>query len=89
SLEQNFPNPFNSSTRLQFSIPSATHVKLSIHNVMGQKVKSLIDQQLAAGTHSVIWDATDDYGSPIANAVYLYTIQSEWGVRTKKMIVLK
>ncbi|MBN1480797.1 CotH kinase family protein [candidate division KSB1 bacterium] len=89
SLAQNFPNPFNSSTRLQFSIPSGTHVKLFIHNIMGQKVKSLIDQQLEAGTHSVLWDATDDYGSPVANAVYLYTVQSELGIRTKKMVVLK
>ena len=88
SLEQNFPNPFNSSTRLQFSIPSETHVKLSIHNVMGQGVKFLIDQQLQAGVHSVLWDATDESGSPVANAVYLYTVQSEFGIKTKKMVVL-
>ena len=89
ALLQNYPNPFNPSTRIRFSIPRSTHVLLSIHNVLGQRVKTLIDSPLDAGEHFVQWDGTDDQDALVTNAVYFYTLQSDMGVQTKKMMLLR
>lgn len=84
SLGQNYPNPFNPATEISFSLPSASHVKLEIFNVMGQKVATLVDGQVEAGEHIVKWD-----GSKAASGVYLYRLQADDFVDTKKMILLK
>ena len=88
-LEQNYPNPFNPTTQIRFSIPKSTHVTLSIYNMMGQKVRTLIDGQLSAGAHSTQWNGTDDNGALVANAVYFYHMHSELGVVKKKIAQAK
>jgi hypothetical protein len=80
----NYPNPFNPVTDISFSLPIASHVKLEIFNVMGQKVATLVDGHLEAGEHIVQWD-----GSMTASGVYLYRLQADDFVGTKKMILLK
>ena len=80
----NFPNPFNPTTEISFSLPWASHVKLEIFNVMGQKVATLVDGRREAGEHVVQWD-----GSAVASGVYLYRLQTGDFVDTKKMILLK
>jgi len=80
----NFPNPFNPSTEISFSLPIASHAKLEIFNVMGQKVATLVDGQLEAGEHIVQWD-----GNESASGVYFYRLQADDFVDTKKMILLK
>jgi len=80
----NFPNPFNPTTEISFSLPAASHVKLEVYNVMGQKVATLVDGQLEAGEHIVPWD-----GSDAASGVYLYRLQADNFVDAKKMILLK
>jgi probable HAF family extracellular repeat protein len=80
----NFPNPFNPATEISFSLASATKVKLEVFNVMGQKVATLVDGTLESGEHIVQWD-----GSEAASGVYLYRLQADGFVDTKKMMLLK
>jgi len=88
-LKQNHPNPFNPDTRIDFTIPEAQHVKLEVFNVSGQKICTLIDADMDAGEHSIIWDATDDTGERIASGVYLYRLTSGIYTTSKKMTLLK
>ncbi len=84
SLHQNHPNPFNPITEISFSLPSATHVKLEIYNIMGQLVATLADRRFEAGQHTIEWN-----GSQVASGVYLYRLRAGDFVDTKKMILLK
>jgi hypothetical protein len=84
SRVQNYPNPFNPQTEIRFSLPSATRVSLSVYNITGQLVTTLIDSRLEAGEHAVAFD-----GSAYASGVYFYRLQTEATVITRKMILLK
>lgn len=84
SLEQNYPNPFNPSTTIKFSMPVDGFVKLSVFNLLGEKVAMLVNENLKAGSHEVYFDA-----SSFANGVYLYRIESGKFIDMKKMIILK
>ncbi len=84
SLEQNYPNPFNPSTTIKFSIPEQTNVTLKIFNSIGQEVASLLNGQMAAGNHSVDFNA-----SKLSSGVYFYRIDSPSFTSTKKMILIK
>lgn len=83
-LEQNFPNPFNPSTTFSFSLPQASKATLTVHNVLGQEVATLLAGDLAAGVHDVRWDAT---GLP--SGVYLYRLEADGYTASKRMILLK
>jgi hypothetical protein len=89
TLEQNYPNPFNPSTQINFSTPNPTNVTLSIYNVLGQHVKTLIDQPLTAGMHRAAWDGTNENGAIVTDAVYFCRLCSDFGVRTIKMMLLR
>jgi len=84
SLAQNYPNPFNPVTEILFDLPRASWVKLEVYNLIGQKVATLADGRLAAGSHIVHWDAGD-----FASGVYLYKLETEAFKATKKMVLLK
>lgn len=84
TLVGNYPNPFNPTTEISFSLPSASHVKLEVFNVMGQKVATVVDKHLEAGDHSVTWD-----GSQVASGVYFYRLDAGDFSTTRKMILLK
>ena len=89
-LEQNYPNPFNPETTIRFQIPAAQRIVLTIYNIQGQKVKTLIDEQMQPGSHSVIWDGIDESGNKVASGIYIYTLQSSTGYKaSKKMILIK
>jgi hypothetical protein len=89
TLSQNYPNPFNPRTTIAFTIPKASEISLSIYDISGKFVKSLINEPMAAGYHSVIWDGTDDNGSSVASGVYFYKLKSKGYEETKRMILLK
>jgi len=89
SLHQNYPNPFNPVTKLRYDLPENGHVNITIYDMLGREVKTLINQTQDAGYRSVIWDATNDYGKPISAGIYLYQIQAGEYMRTKKMVLLK
>jgi len=84
SLLNNFPNPFNPSTTIEFNLVEATSVKIDIYNNAGQKVETLLDQNLSAGNHSVEWNASD-----MASGIYFYKIQANGVQEVKRMILVK
>ncbi|RKX26129.1 MAG: hypothetical protein DRP47_08700 [Candidatus Zixiibacteriota bacterium] len=94
TLRQNYPNPFNPTTTIEFSINGGENggmqrVSLDVFNILGQHVKSLIDRELPAGNHEVIWDASNDRGRQVATGIYLYKLQIDNNRQTKKMLFLK
>ncbi len=89
ALKQNYPNPFNPSTRIYFSLPQTVHVTLSIYNVLGQRIKTLIEQPMVAGIHEVAWDGTNELGKIVTNGIYFYRLSSDMGIQTMKMILMK
>jgi formylglycine-generating enzyme required for sulfatase activity len=88
SLRQNFPNPFNPSTVILFSIQSPGFVVLSIYNVLGQKVKTLLEGYSVAGEHTVVWDGDIENGDRASAGIYLYRLKYENRVLTRKMILV-
>lgn len=88
-LKQNYPNPFNPGTRIEYSVPSDGHVELEIFNVLGQKIRTLVDEEKNMGLHVVSWDGTNDEGAFVANGIYFYQLRAEDFVNTSKMILLK
>ena len=84
ALRQNYPNPFNSFTTIQFDLPIQCRVRLSVFNILGQHVQTLVDHELNAGVHSVRWNAADFSGG-----LYFYRIQAHEFTSTKKLILIK
>jgi hypothetical protein len=88
-LAQNHPNPFNASTTISYHLPQAGLVNLSVHNILGQTVRTLVDAVRAAGRHSVIWDGRTTSGEEAGSGVYFYTLRSRDFVLTRRMVLLK
>jgi hypothetical protein len=89
SLSQNYPNPFNPSTNIRFNLPTSGHVTLEIFNILGQKVKTLVDENLSAGYQQIIWDGTDQSGNKVASGIYFYRLLTKDFSQTKKMVFFK
>ena len=89
ALHDNYPNPFNPSTQIRFDLPKITNASLTIYNMLGQRVKTFYMQNTPAGYQSITWNGTSDLDVPVAAGVYLYQLQTEEFVKTKKMILLK
>ncbi|MEE9443912.1 MAG: T9SS type A sorting domain-containing protein [candidate division Zixibacteria bacterium] len=89
SLKQNFPNPFNPATIIEFFIPKRSHVELRIYNMLGETVAIPISMTLTAGIHQIIWDGTDSNGNRLPSGIYFYSVKSDNHSETKKMILLK
>jgi hypothetical protein len=88
-LHQNYPNPFNPVTSILISIPQHSSARLEVYNMIGQLVAVLLDQDLAAGTHRVEWDARDVTGRDVASGVYVYRLVAGDFSKTKTMVLLK
>ncbi|MFH2056347.1 MAG: FlgD immunoglobulin-like domain containing protein [bacterium] len=89
ALQQNVPNPFNPSTTIEFALPEAAAVTLSIYNALGQVVNIIHDRPLEAGIHQVVWDGTDFADNPVASGLYFYRLQAGDFAETRKMLLLK
>jgi hypothetical protein len=89
ALEQNYPNPFNPATTISFALPERTHVILEVYNLLGQKVRTLVNQTLPAGIHSVVFDALDDNGGNVASGVYFYRLKAARWSRSMKMMLMR
>jgi hypothetical protein len=83
------PNPFDAATRIEFSLPSRGEVELSIYNVQGQKVGTLVRGMREAGQYDATWDGRDETGARVSTGVYFYRLIADGKVLTKKMTVLK
>jgi hypothetical protein len=88
-LSQNFPNPFNSGTTVKYNLPKSCQVRLQIYNILGQKVRTLVDKIEEAGYREVYWEGKNDLNNSVASGVYFYKIEAEDFVETKKMILMK
>jgi hypothetical protein len=88
-LSQNYPNPFNPVTNFKFSLPQASHVKIEIFNILGQKVKTLVDQDMKAGSFAVDWDGQDQRGKEVSSGIYFYRMTAGDFSSVKRMVLLK
>jgi hypothetical protein len=88
-LLQNFPNPFNPSTTITYSIGERTHVLLSIFNISGELIKTLVDVERESGDNEVTWDGRGEDGNPVASGVYFYRLEAKEFTQAKKMVLLK
>jgi len=91
ALNQNYPNPFNLSTMVSYDIDSKkpVHTSLTIYNILGQKVKAVVDQQKSAGRYKVEWDGTDEKGHSVSSGLYFYVLKADKSIDKKKMLLLK
>lgn len=89
ALHQNYPNPFNPETNISFDLAAARSVRLVVYNVLGRKVKTLIDDFLSAGNHQVVWDGRDDNGQASASGIYFYRLDTGRELLTRKMMLIK
>lgn len=85
TLEQNFPNPFNPETEIHFRLPRADHVSLTIYNILGNKIRTLVEEHLTAGSHRVQWNGKDQEGNLVSGGIYFYELKTESFSQIKKM----
>ncbi len=89
TLYQNYPNPFNPTTTIKFALPKSAHIKISIHNLLGQEVVTLINGRFDAGEYATIWNGAAFDGAPVSSGVYLVRMQAENFVTVKKLTLIR
>jgi photosystem II stability/assembly factor-like uncharacterized protein len=89
ALKGNYPNPFNPVTTISFSLKEREKVTLSIYNIKGQKVRTLISEDMKEGNHSLIWNGTSDNGSTVSSGIYFYKLDTDSYSATRKMVMMK
>ena len=90
ALRQNFPNPFNPITTIDYQVAAGGGmVRLSIFDVSGRLVRTLVDERQSEGVRSVIWNGTNDRGAPVASGIYFYRMQAPGFAETRKMVLLR
>ena len=88
-LYQNHPNPFNPTTTIRYNLSKSTNVSLKVYNLAGQEVATLVNSNQPAGENSVIWDARNNSGNLVSSGVYLYRLQIDNNVQSKKLTLLR
>ena len=89
TLLNNYPNPFNPTTTIEFSLPLHGNVDIAIYNVMGQKVRELLSEHMNQGTHSLVWNGRDDSGTTVSSGVYLCRLKMDKQIATRRMMLLR
>ncbi len=89
TLDQNFPNPFNSGTVIRFSLPQADKIELSVYNLAGQKIATLAQGLRPAGSYAINWDGRDKQGRALASGLYFYRLQSAAQIKTRKLLLVR
>jgi hypothetical protein len=90
-LGQNHPNPFNAGTSIPFAVRLSTKAELGVYNLLGQKIRALIDGEITSGEHRVIWDGKDDLGRDVSSGAYFYrlTTEDKRRTQTRRMTLLR
>ena len=88
-LYNNYPNPFNPSTTIEYSIPQTGRVKITVFNIRGQKVKTLLDDDIEKGKHRAVWDGRDDGNRSVASGIYLIRLSSGGSTSVRKVALMK
>jgi hypothetical protein len=89
TLLRNYPNPFNAQTRIEFALSQSGPASLEIYNLLGQEVQRVVWQNLAAGTHSYLWNGHSSQGLEVPSGVYFYRLESQKTSAIHKMVLLK
>jgi hypothetical protein len=89
ALFQNYPNPFNPVTQIRFSVPKRTRIELSVYNILGQKVKTLLNEEIEAGNYTSTWNGKDDKGYDVSSGIYFYKLNAKEFSSTKKMLLVR
>jgi len=84
-----YPNPFNPTTQIEYAIPVSNNVTIEIFNSLGQKVRTLVDRYMSAGTYHTTWDGMDDNGNVMPSGVYFYKMTSSHFNAVKRMLLMK
>ena len=91
-LMQNYPNPFssiNTNTKIEFELKKPGKTEVAIYNIKGQKVKTLLNENLKLGNHILLWNGNDEKGNKVASGIYLYKVEQNKKTKVKKMIVVR
>ncbi len=88
-LLPNYPNPFNARTIISFNISTEQTVTISIYDLLGRRVSTLLSQKMPSGTHRVSWNGKNDNGEELSSGVYIYQLQSQSGTKQRKMLMVK
>ena len=89
ALHHNYPNPFNPSTTINYDLPENSYVRLTIYDITGRRIRTLVNQSQTTGNRTVVWDGRDDFGRIVSGGVYLYSIEAGSFRQTRKMLLLK
>jgi len=89
NLQQNYPNPFNSETAISYQIPISSHVTIEVFNFMGQKLRTLVNEESNAGTYHAIWNGLDNHGQPVSSGIYFYEMRAGNFTAMKKMLLVR
>jgi hypothetical protein len=86
---ENYPNPFNPTTQIRFSLPAATRVEGIIYNIAGQAMRHLVDREFSTGQHTLSWDGRDDFGKTVASGTYFLLLKTSSQHFTRKLLLLR
>jgi len=89
ALNANYPNPFNPTTTISYDVRETSNVRVTVFNMLGQEVRTLVNTRQAAGSHEIVWDATNNLGEAVSSGIYLYQLQAGDFVQSRKMVLLK
>ena len=89
ALSQNYPNPFNPETRLSYQLPEPRHVRLTVFNILGQEVRTLVSADQAAGFYTIIWDGKDNRGYDLSSGTYFCRMKAGEFTKVQRMILLR
>ena len=89
ALFQNYPNPFNPETVILYELPQMSQVEVVIFNLLGERIRTLVNQRQAAGQHRLHWDGRNEFGMPVPSGVYLYRLRAGEFVQTRKMVLMQ
>ena len=88
-VEENHPNPFNPVTTIRFTAPSRGHVSVEVYTLRGERVATLLDRVVEAGSHPVVWRGEDEHGRPVSSGVYFYRVRGFGRTVTQKMALVR
>lgn len=89
SLLQNYPNPFNPMTTVRYNLPETSIVEISIYNILGKKISTIVNETQQAGVKEVIWNGTDDLGRAVSAGIYIYQIRAGKFIESRKMVLMR
>ncbi|MFZ6032929.1 MAG: T9SS type A sorting domain-containing protein [Melioribacter sp.] len=89
TLSEAYPNPFNPTTKINFSLTKSSNVTLNVYNILGQKIRTLIDQKMSPGTYSATWNGRDDFGRQVSSGVYFIGLESDSFRAFRKIVLMK